>query len=84
MSTWRAHAKLTLSLHVTGVRDDGYHLIDAEMVSLELHDLLAFEPMRRPDRAGADGDRSVRRRDADSTARISWPGRSTSPDRAPP
>jgi len=44
MSTWRAHAKLTMSLHVTGVRDDGYHLIDAEMVSLELHDLLAFEP----------------------------------------
>ena len=24
--TLRAHAKLTLSLHVTGVRDDGYHL----------------------------------------------------------
>ncbi|MET0662399.1 MAG: 4-(cytidine 5'-diphospho)-2-C-methyl-D-erythritol kinase [Ilumatobacteraceae bacterium] len=43
MSTWRAHAKLTMSLHVTGVRDDGYHLIDAEMVSLELHDLLSFE-----------------------------------------
>ena len=38
MSTWRAHAKLTMSLHVTGVRDDGYHLIDAEMVSLELHE----------------------------------------------
>ena len=44
MSTCRAHAKLTMSLHVTGVRDDGYHLIDAEMVSLELHDLLSFEP----------------------------------------
>ena len=40
--TLRAHAKLTLSLHVTGVRADGYHLIDAEMVSLELHDLLTF------------------------------------------
>ena len=47
--TRRAHAKLTLSLRVTGVRDDGYHLIDAEMVSLELHDLLTFTP----DRAGA-------------------------------
>ena len=44
MSTWRAHAKLTLSLRVTGVRNDGYHLIDAEMVSLELHDSLVFEP----------------------------------------
>ncbi len=42
VTTWRAHAKLTLSLHVTGLRDDGYHLIDAEMVSLELHDLLTF------------------------------------------
>ncbi len=48
MSTWRAHAKLTMSLHVTGVRDDGYHLIDAEMVSLELHDLLSFEPCAPP------------------------------------
>ncbi|MEA3184977.1 MAG: hypothetical protein QOJ74_1454, partial [Ilumatobacteraceae bacterium] len=29
-----APAKLTLSLRVMGVRSDGYHLIDAEMVSL--------------------------------------------------
>jgi 4-diphosphocytidyl-2-C-methyl-D-erythritol kinase len=35
-----APAKLTLSLRMTGVRDDGYHLIDAEMVSLDLHDTL--------------------------------------------
>jgi 4-diphosphocytidyl-2-C-methyl-D-erythritol kinase len=42
----RAPAKLTLSLRVTGVRDDGYHLIDAEMVTLDLADELAF----------ADGD----------------------------
>lgn len=35
-----APAKLTLSLRVTGVRDDGYHLIDAEMVSLDLVDTL--------------------------------------------
>ena len=49
MSTWRAHAKLTMSLHVTGVRHDGYHLIDAEMVSLELHDVVSFEPPARPD-----------------------------------
>jgi 4-diphosphocytidyl-2-C-methyl-D-erythritol kinase len=38
--TLRAHAKLTLGLRITGVRDDGYHLIDAEMVSLDLHDLV--------------------------------------------
>src|SRR6476469_6755600 len=45
--SWRAHAKLTLSLHISGVRADGYHLIDAEMVSLELHDLLAFDDRPR-------------------------------------
>jgi 4-diphosphocytidyl-2-C-methyl-D-erythritol kinase len=39
-----ARAKLTLSLHVTGVRDDGYHLIDAEMVTLDLADTLLFGP----------------------------------------
>ena len=38
-----APAKLTLSLRVTGVRDDGYHLIDAEMVALDLADRLTFD-----------------------------------------
>ncbi|MFM8856563.1 MAG: 16S rRNA (adenine(1518)-N(6)/adenine(1519)-N(6))-dimethyltransferase RsmA, partial [Actinomycetota bacterium] len=33
-----APAKLTLSLRITGVRDDGYHLIDAVMTSLDLCD----------------------------------------------
>ncbi|MEZ5280604.1 MAG: 4-(cytidine 5'-diphospho)-2-C-methyl-D-erythritol kinase [Acidimicrobiales bacterium] len=33
-----APAKLTLELRVTGTRPDGYHLIDAEMVSLDLCD----------------------------------------------
>ncbi len=42
-----APAKLTVSLAVTGVREDGFHLIDAEMVSLELHDVLEI----------GDGDR---------------------------
>ena len=37
-----APAKLTLSLHITGVRDDGFHLIDAEMVALDLADELHF------------------------------------------
>jgi 4-diphosphocytidyl-2-C-methyl-D-erythritol kinase len=31
-------AKLTLSLRVVGVRTDGYHLIDAEMVALDIAD----------------------------------------------
>ena len=35
-----APAKLTLSLEITGVRTDGYHLIKAEMVSLDLIDTL--------------------------------------------
>jgi len=38
-----APAKLTLSLRVTGVRDDGYHLIDAEMVTLALADELTID-----------------------------------------
>lgn len=33
-----APAKLTVNLRVTGVREDGFHLIDAEMVSLDLAD----------------------------------------------
>jgi hypothetical protein len=44
--TLRAHAKLTLSLKMTGVRPDGFHLIDAEMISLDLHDVLVFDPNR--------------------------------------
>jgi len=44
--TLRAHAKLTLGLRITGVRSDGYHLIDAEMVSLDLHDVLTVTPGR--------------------------------------
>ena len=39
----RAHAKLTTSLRITGVRADGYHLIDAEMVSLDLHDVVRID-----------------------------------------
>lgn len=39
-----ALAKLTLSLRVTGVRADGMHLVDAEMVSLDLADELWFAP----------------------------------------
>jgi 4-diphosphocytidyl-2-C-methyl-D-erythritol kinase len=40
----RAPAKLTWSLRVVGVRDDGYHLIDAEMVTLDLADVLTVTP----------------------------------------
>ncbi len=39
-----APAKLTLSLRVTGVRDDGYHLLEAEMVTVDLVDTLEIGP----------------------------------------
>lgn len=39
-----APAKLTLRLHVIGVRADGYHLIDADMATLALHDTVTIDP----------------------------------------
>jgi 4-diphosphocytidyl-2-C-methyl-D-erythritol kinase len=40
-----AFAKVTLSLRITGVRADGYHEIDAVMVTVsEPHDILEIEP----------------------------------------
>lgn len=42
-----APAKLTWSLRVTGTRPDGYHLIDAEMVTLDLVDRIDIEPADR-------------------------------------
>lgn len=39
-----APAKLTLDLRITEVLDNGYHLIDAEMVTVDLHDTLWLDP----------------------------------------
>lgn len=39
-----APAKLTVALRIVGVRDDGYHLLDAEMVCIDLADELEFRP----------------------------------------
>src|ERR1700722_20814908 len=44
LATQLAPAKLTLSLRITGVRADGYHLLDAEMVTIDLADRLDFAP----------------------------------------
>lgn len=46
LSEWVEHApaKLTLSLRITGIRHDGLHLIDAEMVTVDLTDTLTFGP----------------------------------------
>jgi 4-diphosphocytidyl-2-C-methyl-D-erythritol kinase len=41
----RALAKLTRSLRVTGRRDDGYHLLESEMVCLDFGDDLDIEPL---------------------------------------
>ena len=49
-----APAKLTVHLRVTGVRDDGYHLIDSEMVTLDLYDRLRVDPDGAGLRFGAD------------------------------
>ena len=43
MAELQAPAKLTLSLRITGLRADGMHLIDAEMVSLDLMDRILIE-----------------------------------------
>ena len=43
MSRIRARAKLTWSLHVTGVRPDGLHVLEAEMVTLDLADTLQLD-----------------------------------------
>jgi 4-diphosphocytidyl-2-C-methyl-D-erythritol kinase len=40
----RAPAKLTLSLRVVGTRPDGYHLLEAEMVTVDLADELELTP----------------------------------------
>jgi 4-diphosphocytidyl-2-C-methyl-D-erythritol kinase len=45
----KAHAKLTRRLRVVGVRADGYHLLDAEMVALDLHDTVVIDPARSND-----------------------------------
>jgi 4-diphosphocytidyl-2-C-methyl-D-erythritol kinase len=50
-----AHAKLTRSLRITGRRADGYHLLDAEMVSLDLADHLAVGPGDGIDVVPAEG-----------------------------
>ena len=54
-----APAKLTLSLRIVGVRADGYHEIDAEMVTLDFGDRLDIEPggsgVEMIDRTGRGG-----------------------------
>jgi 4-diphosphocytidyl-2-C-methyl-D-erythritol kinase len=49
-----APAKLTVSLRITGMRDDGFHLLDAEMVTIDLADTLTFSDGDGLEIIGAD------------------------------
>ena len=42
-TAWPAPAKLNLFLHITGQRDDGYHLLQTVFQFLDIHDLIRFE-----------------------------------------
>jgi 4-diphosphocytidyl-2-C-methyl-D-erythritol kinase len=44
VEVWAAPAKLTLSLRITAVRLDGYHLLEAEMITVDLCDQLEIGP----------------------------------------
>lgn len=54
-TTLQARAKLTLSLRITGVRADGFHLLEAEMVTLDLCDTLELEAGTGLDVVGGAG-----------------------------
>jgi 4-diphosphocytidyl-2-C-methyl-D-erythritol kinase len=54
-----APAKLTVSLRITGVRADGYHELDAEMVTLSLADELVLDERGRELTVEGDGGTRV-------------------------
>ncbi len=60
-----APAKLTLSLRVTGRRADGFHLLDAEMVSVDLVDVLRIRPADGPSTLRVVGPEGPRPTDPD-------------------
>ncbi len=43
--TFSAPAKINLTLGITGLREDGYHLLESIMQTISLSDTLTFEPM---------------------------------------
>lgn len=91
-----APAKLNLFLHVTGRREDGYHLLQSVFQLIDLHDLLHFdlrddgEIVRSTDIAGvpADHDLIVRAarllKDAAEARGIRVPGASIAIDKRLP
>lgn len=82
-ATELAFAKLTISLRITGVRADGYHLVDAEMVTLDLADRVELGPgdaLEIVDETSGRGQRSVIGAGADNLVRraLTAVGRSAS------
>lgn len=65
---WPAPAKLNLFLHITGRRDDGYHLLQTVFQFIDIHDSLRFNVTRedaitalhRVPGIGAEDDLTVR------------------------
>ena len=55
-----AAAKLTLSLRITGRRADGYHMIEAVMVTLDVADRLEIDPIDSQQAGVPDGQRRDR------------------------
>lgn len=44
MAVYRAYAKINWALNITGIRADGYHLLDMVMQRIGLHDDMTLEP----------------------------------------
>ncbi|MBO6161670.1 MAG: 4-(cytidine 5'-diphospho)-2-C-methyl-D-erythritol kinase [Eubacterium sp.] len=46
--TKKAYAKVNLGLDIVGLRGDGYHLVKMIMQTIDLFDVLTFQPAERP------------------------------------
>ncbi len=44
----KAHAKINLSLDITGIREDGYHIMDMVMQSIDLSDDVTVKKIKKP------------------------------------
>lgn len=63
-----AHAKLNLTLDITGLRPDGYHLLDMLVQSLDLADTVTLSP----NTSGAISLRTNERRLPEDEGNIAW------------
>ena len=63
-----AHAKLNLTLDITGLRPDGYHLLDMLVQSLDLADTVTLSP----NTSGTISLRTNERRLPEDEGNIAW------------